>query len=95
MRIEQFILKMHSKSLMGDLFSKQLRTSWRKEFETNKETFGLSAVRSYASRRGRNYFLPTGANLVFTNSAGGIMYLFSPSQCGRIIHFMRSFLCST
>uniref|UniRef100_A0A0M3I581 FFD domain-containing protein n=1 Tax=Ascaris lumbricoides TaxID=6252 RepID=A0A0M3I581_ASCLU len=49
---------------------KQLRTSWRKEFETNKETFGLSAVRSYASRRGRNYFLPTGANLVFTNSAG-------------------------
>lgn len=32
------------------------RTDWRKERETNQETFGHSAVRSLAYRRGRGFF---------------------------------------
>ena len=35
------------------LFSKPARMDWRKERETNQETFGHSAVRSLAFRRGR------------------------------------------
>lgn len=34
---------------------KQPRTDWRKERETNQQTFGHSAVRSLAYRRGRGY----------------------------------------
>ncbi len=37
---------------MSSAFSKNTRLNWRKERETNQETFGHSAVRSLAYRRG-------------------------------------------
>lgn len=56
-------------------FSKNIRPDWKKERQTNQETFGHSAVRSLAFRRsgraaGSGFRFPAGKNRVISYRSG-------------------------